>query len=81
MIGDPSGRSTERSMLDEAAVAHNLRGITRDIVAVLDAAGDGPPLPAATAPMVLDNSEWTRKMDVITFLRDVGRWVARASQR
>lgn len=68
MIGDPSGRSEERVLLDAQQLAHNLAGITADLARVLDVEG-------AAAAMVVDNSTWTAPLSLLEFLRDVGKHV------
>ncbi|MGE0431706.1 MAG: tyrosine--tRNA ligase [Planctomycetota bacterium] len=69
MIGDPSGRSEERNLLDEATLATNLVGLRNDIGRVLDLQGGDGIQPA----MVLNNADWVRPLSVIDFLRDVGK--------
>ncbi len=64
MIGDPSGRSEERNLLDEATLAANLEGITPQLVQIL---GDGATF--------VDNYGWTRDVTLLEFLRDVGKHV------
>jgi tyrosyl-tRNA synthetase len=67
-IGDPSGRDTERTMLDEDALAANLAGIRRQLGAFLDldeAAGGG-------RGFLVDNHGWLKELDLLGFLRDVG---------
>ncbi|MDE0496646.1 MAG: tyrosine--tRNA ligase [Acidimicrobiaceae bacterium] len=69
MIGDPSGRSTERNLLDDDALAHNLEGIVPQLRQFLDF--DGGPY----AARLLDNRAWTVGVGVLDFLRDVGKHV------
>lgn len=64
MIGDPSGRSEERNLLDERTLAANLEGITPQLVQIL---GDGATF--------VDNYGWTRDVTLLEFLRDVGKHV------
>lgn len=67
MIGDPSGRSEERNLLDEATLDANAAAITAQIARVLEVGtGDG------TVELV-DNRDWTLGLSVVDFLRDVGR--------
>ncbi|KAL6778212.1 TSY1 [Auxenochlorella protothecoides x Auxenochlorella symbiontica] len=68
-IGDPSGKSSERPVLDEAEVAANAASIARNVEALLQR------VPGSTgeAPLVLDNYEWWSGMGLLDFLRDVGR--------
>ena len=64
MIGDPSGRSEERNLLDEETLASNLAGIKPQLVQIL---GDGA--------QFVDNYSWTRDVTLLEFLRDVGKHV------
>jgi len=67
-IGDPSGRDTERELLDEATLAANLAGIRRQLGAFLeldDAVG-------GARGFLVDNHDWLRDLDLLGFLRDVG---------
>lgn len=62
MIGDPSGRSVERNLLDPAALQYNLEGIGRSLRAVLD-----------KDILILNNYEWFKDFSFLDFLRDVGK--------
>ncbi len=62
-IGDPSGKSETRRLLDAQTIARNTAGIARIFGTVLD----GEP-----APLVLDNYDWLSQLGYIEFLRDVG---------
>ncbi len=67
MIGDPSGKDTERNLLDDATIRSNVEGIRENLARFLDF--DDPVAPAK----LLDNSDWLRNFGYIEFLRDVGR--------
>ncbi len=69
MIGDPSGRSAERNLLDDDALARNLEGIVPQLRQFLDF-DDGP-----HAARLLDNRAWTVGVGVLDFLREVGKHV------
>ena len=62
MIGDPSGTSDERNLLEPEALARNLAGIAEQLGRL------------GGAPLV-DNREWTAGVDLLGFLRDVGKHV------
>jgi tyrosyl-tRNA synthetase len=64
-IGDPSGRATERALLGEATLERNVRGI-ESCLRLLDTEG-GP------AFKIVNNFDWYRDMNVLSFLRDVGK--------
>ncbi|MCB1181068.1 MAG: tyrosine--tRNA ligase [Chlamydiia bacterium] len=67
MIGDPSGKSVERNLLDQETIEKNLRGITCSLEAVLDFSH------ATAKPLILNNHEWYKQFDLIEFLRKVGK--------
>ncbi len=69
MVGDPSGRSVERNLLDDEALAHNLEGIVPQLRQFLDF-DEGP-----YSAQLLDNRAWTVGVGVLDFLRDVGKHV------
>lgn len=71
MIGDPSGRSEERNLLDEATLHRNVTAIRAQIGQVL-AGEEGA---AGGSWQIVDNYEWTRDLGVLDFLRDVGKHV------
>jgi tyrosyl-tRNA synthetase len=64
MIGDPSGRSDERNLLDEETLRHNVAGIRRQIERILGPEGGWT---------AVDNYDWTRDVRLLDFLRDVGK--------
>jgi tyrosyl-tRNA synthetase len=67
MIGDPSGKTGERQLLDENTINNNIIGIKRDLENVL-ASSQG-----VSKPVVLNNFDWFKKFSLIEFLRDVGK--------
>ena len=67
LIGDPSGKSHERPVLDEATIRLNLTGIERDLRSVLDFS------PGKNQALLVNNLDWYRDVSFITFLRDIGR--------
>ncbi|MFN0091803.1 MAG: tyrosine--tRNA ligase [Acidimicrobiales bacterium] len=69
MIGDPSGRSAERNLLDDDALAANLAAIVPQLRQFLDFE------PGPQQARLLDNRSWTVGTSVIDFLRDVGKHV------
>jgi tyrosyl-tRNA synthetase len=62
MIGDPSGKSEERNLLDSAALAQNLAGIREQLTHIAGVS-------------LVDNAEWTKPLSFLDFLRDVGKHV------
>jgi len=67
-IGDPSGRDTERTMLDEDVLAANLAGIRRQLGAFLDLDVEE----GGARGFLVDNHTWLSGIDLLGFLRDVG---------
>ncbi|MFG0318654.1 MAG: tyrosine--tRNA ligase [Planctomycetota bacterium JB042] len=66
MIGDPSGKSKERNLLDDGALARNVDGIRAQISRFLDFEG-------ANAALLVNNLDWLGPLTMIDFLRDVGK--------
>jgi len=66
MIGDPSGKTTERQLLTPELVDENIAGISAQLARVLDF--DGP-----RGALMRNNGDWLRPLDLIGFLRDVGK--------
>ncbi len=66
MIGDPSFKSQERSLLNPEQLAKNQAGITKVIQRFLDLSGKNP----AT---VVNNAAWFREFNFVDFLRDIGK--------
>lgn len=69
MVGDPSGRSEERNLLDAETLHHNVQSIKRQLERILDFE-KGP-----TQATLVDNADWTRKFSMLDFLREVGKHI------
>src|SRR4051812_29316218 len=67
MIGDPSGKSAERNLLDDATLATNLAGIRGQLSRLLDF-DDSP-----TGAVLTNNFDWTVGVSYLEFLRDYGK--------
>lgn len=61
MIGDPSGKTSERQLLDEVTIEKNLAGIRRDLEKLIK------------KPVILNNYDWFKSFSWISFLREVGK--------
>jgi tyrosyl-tRNA synthetase len=74
MIGDPSGKSEERTLLDTAALESNRAAIRAQISSFLGFGGPGD-LGAAedNGAIITDNAEWLAEARLLEFLRDVGK--------
>ncbi|MFY8214156.1 MAG: tyrosine--tRNA ligase [Flavobacterium sp.] len=68
MIGDPSGKSDERNLLDEATLTHNVNGIKAVLGRFLDFNAQGP-----NAPVLVNNYDWMKTFSFIDFAREVGK--------
>lgn len=69
MVGDPSGRSEERNLLDADTLAANVANIKTQLERLLDF-DTGP-----NQATLVDNADWTRDVPVLDFLRDVGKHI------
>jgi tyrosyl-tRNA synthetase len=68
MIGDPSGKSDERNLLDEATLNKNITGIKKVLSKFLDFNATD-----TNAPILVNNYDWMKDFSFITFARDVGK--------
>ena len=66
MIGDPSGKSTERVLLTEEVIAENIEAQKKQFKSILDFSGSNPAI-------MVNNHDWMGKFTFIEFLRDVGK--------
>ncbi len=67
MIGDPSGRSAERNLLDRETLEANVIGIRAQLERFLDFA------PGSRAAVLVNNLDWLAKLSLVDFLRDTGK--------
>ncbi|MDR0660712.1 MAG: tyrosine--tRNA ligase [Prevotellaceae bacterium] len=70
MIGDPSGKSLERNMLDEKTLRHNQEAIKRQLAKFLDFESDAP-----NAAELVNNYDWMKDYTFLEFIRDVGKHI------
>lgn len=68
MIGDPSGKSAERNLLDEATLAKNIAGVKGQLARFLDFDSD-----AENAAELVNNYDWMKEFSLIDFVRDIGK--------
>jgi tyrosyl-tRNA synthetase len=66
MIGDPSGKSAERNLLDEETLARNVEGLRAQLGRFLDFSPSG-------GALLVNNYEWTRELSYLSFLRGIGK--------
>ena len=67
LIGDPSGRASERALLSDEQVASNVERISGQLRRFLDFD------PGPTQALLINNLEWTGQLSAIEFLRDIGK--------
>jgi len=65
MIGDPSGRTEERSLLSREQLQTNLAGIRKQLETLLD---------FDAGALLVDNGDWLWSVGLLEFLRDVGKY-------
>jgi tyrosyl-tRNA synthetase len=70
MIGDPSGKSAERNLLDEAALRHNQECIKVQLAKFLDFESDAP-----NAAELVNNYDWMKSYSFLDFIRDIGKHI------
>ena len=70
MIGDPSGKSAERNLLDEATLRHNQEAIKEQLSRFLDFSGD-----ANNVAVLVNNYDWMKDFSFLDFIRDVGKHI------
>jgi tyrosyl-tRNA synthetase len=66
LIGDPSGKGSERPLADAAMIAANTAAIGKQLERFLDFTG-------SNAAQLLDNAEWLTSLKAVDFMRDVGK--------
>ena len=67
MIGDPSGKSQERNLLSPEQIAVNVAGVRAQLERFLDFET------APNAATIVNNADWLGTIDVLSFLRDIGK--------
>ena len=70
MIGDPSGKSQERNLLNEETLAHNINGIKKQLERFLDFDSDAP-----NAAELVNNYDWMKNYSFLEFVRDIGKHI------
>ena len=70
MIGDPSMKSAERNLLDEATLAHNVECIKAQLSRFLDFESDAP-----NKAELVNNYDWMKDYTFINFTRDIGKLI------
>lgn len=70
MIGDPSGKSQERNLLDEETLRHNQDCIRKQLELFLDFATSD-----ASSALLVNNYDWMKDFSFLSFIRDVGKHI------
>ena len=70
MIGDPSGRSAERNLLDEDTIRHNQECIKKQLTKFLDFDSDAP-----NRAIMVNNYDWMKNFSFLGFIRDIGKHI------
>ncbi|MDE6409642.1 MAG: tyrosine--tRNA ligase [Muribaculaceae bacterium] len=70
MIGDPSGKSAERNLLDEETLRHNQECIKRQLGKFLDFESDAP-----NRAELVNNYDWTKDVTFLDFTREIGKHI------
>ena len=70
MIGDPSMKSAERNLLDEATLNHNVACIKAQLARFLDFDSDAP-----NKAELVNNYDWMKDYTFINFIRDIGKHI------
>ena len=70
MIGDPSGKSQERNLLDEKTLKHNVECIQAQLAKFLDFESDAP-----NKAELVNNYDWMKDFTFLDFARDIGKHI------
>ncbi|MEG2276850.1 MAG: tyrosine--tRNA ligase [Odoribacter sp.] len=70
MIGDPSGKSQERNLLNEETIQKNMAGIKAQLSHFIDFNST-----ASNAAMMLNNYDWMKDFSFLEFIRDIGKHI------
>ena len=70
MIGDPSGKSQERNLLDEATLRHNQEAIKNQLAKLIDFDST-----AENHALLVNNYDWMKEFSFLDFARDIGKCI------
>lgn len=70
MVGDPSGKSKERNLLDKETLEHNVSCVKRQLEQFLDFQDD------KTGAEMVNNYDWFKDMHFLDFIRDIGKHIS-----
>jgi len=69
MVGDPTGKSAERNLLDEETLQHNIKCVQAQLEKFLDLSA------AKNSALVVNNYDWMKNFSFLEFIRDVGKHI------
>ncbi|HCX98905.1 MAG TPA: tyrosine--tRNA ligase, partial [Bacteroidales bacterium] len=70
MIGDPSGKSQERNLLNEKTLRHNQECLKEQLARFLDFESEVP-----NAAIMVNNYDWMKEYSFLDFIRDIGKHI------
>ena len=70
MIGDPSGKSKERVLIDEEKLRHNQEALKKQLARFLDFDSDAP-----NAAVLVNNYDWMKEFSFLDFIRNIGKMI------
>jgi tyrosyl-tRNA synthetase len=70
MIGDPSGKSKERNLLDEATLRHNQDSIKKQLAKFLEFDENSP-----NSALLVNNYDWMKEFSFLQFIREIGKHI------
>lgn len=70
MIGDPSGKSLERNLLDEETLRRNQAALKAQLSKLIDFDSDAP-----NAALMVNNYDWMKEQSFLGFIRDIGKLI------
>ncbi len=70
MIGDPSGKSNERNLLDEETLAKNIKGVKQTLERFIDFSGA-----VDNSAEMVNNYDWMKGLSFLDFARDIGKHI------
>jgi tyrosyl-tRNA synthetase len=71
MVGDPTGKSQERNLLDEATLSHNLAGVKKQLEKYMDFSPDNQ-----NAAEIVNNYDWFKNFTFLDFIKEVGKHIS-----
>jgi tyrosyl-tRNA synthetase len=71
MIGDPSGKSAERNLLDTETIARNCDGIKKQLERFIDFSSEAP-----NAAVMVNNYDWFQNYSFLNFIREIGKHIS-----